>query len=107
MQPFVDGNGRTARALFYWYMLKEKYWMTEYFSISRIIGKTKKSYEKTFRYAELDGNDIGYFVAYNLDVLQKAFQQLQPGTRTTSSPMIHVGMVMKLLPPPTPTMAGF
>ena len=25
MHPFVDGNGRTARALFYWYMLKQKY----------------------------------------------------------------------------------
>lgn len=77
MHPFVDGNGRTARALFYWYMLKEKYWMTEYLSISRIIAKSKKSYEKSFRYAELDNNDIGYFVTYNLDVLQKAFQQLQ------------------------------
>ena len=77
MHAFVDGNGRTARALFYWYMLKEKYWMTEYLSISRIIAKSKKSYEKSFRYAELDNNDIGYFVTYNLDVLQKAFQQLQ------------------------------
>ena len=77
MHPFVDGNGRTARALFYWYMLKEKYWMTEYLSISRIIAKSKKSYEKSFRYAELDNNDIGYFVTYNLEVLQKAFQQLQ------------------------------
>ena len=37
MHPFVDGNGRTARALFYWYMLKSGYWLTEYLSISRVI----------------------------------------------------------------------
>ena len=77
MHPFVDGNGRTARALFYWYMLKQKYWLTEYLSISRVIAKSKKSYEKSFQYTEADGNDIGYFVAYNLRVLGLSFKQLQ------------------------------
>ncbi len=77
MHPFVDGNGRTARALFYWYMLKQKYWLTEYLSISRVIAKSKKSYEKSFQYAEADGNDIGYFVAFNLHVLDLSFKQLQ------------------------------
>ena len=28
--PFEDGNGRTARALFYWSMLNQGYWLTEY-----------------------------------------------------------------------------
>ena len=46
MHPFTDGNGRTARALFYWYMLKRGYWLTEYLSISRIIARSKKTYEK-------------------------------------------------------------
>lgn len=77
MHPFVDGNGRTARALFYWYMLKQGYWLTEYLSISRIIARSKKTYEKTYLFAEADGNDIGYFVAYNLRVLELAFQDLQ------------------------------
>ncbi len=76
MHPFVDGNGRTARALFYWYMLRERYWLTEYMSISRVIAKSKKSYEKTFRYSENDENDIGYFVSYNLRALKISFQQL-------------------------------
>lgn len=77
MHPFVDGNGRTARALFYWYMLKQKYWLTEYLSISRVIAKSKKSYEKSFRYTDADSNDIGYFVSYNLHVLDQSFKQLQ------------------------------
>lgn len=77
VHPFTDGNGRTARALFYWYMLRQGYWLTEYLSISRVIAKSKKSYEKAFLYTEADEMDIGYFVAYNLRVLEQSFQQLQ------------------------------
>lgn len=77
LHPFVDGNGRTARALFYWYMLKEGYWLTEYMSISRIIYKTKVSYEKSFLHTEADGNDMGYFITYHLNALQKAFEELK------------------------------
>lgn len=77
VHPFADGNGRTARAMFYWYMLRQGYWLTEYMSISRVIAKSKKAYEKSFLYAEADMLDIGYFVNYNLGVLEKSFKQLQ------------------------------
>ena len=77
MHPFADGSGRTARALFYWYMLKQKYWLTEYLSISRVIIRSKKAYEKSYQYVVADENDIGYFVAYNLRVLKLSFKQLQ------------------------------
>lgn len=75
--PFVDGNGRAARALFYWYMLKENYWLVEYLSISRVIYKAKARYEKAFLYTEHDGNDLGYFITYHLEVLGKAFDELK------------------------------
>lgn len=75
--PFVDGNGRTSRAMFYWYMLKEGYWLTEYLSISRIIYRSKTSYEKAFLLSESENNDIGYFIAYHLKVLALAFKELQ------------------------------
>lgn len=75
--PFTDGNGRTARALFYWYMLKSGYWLTEYLSISRIISRSKPSYEKAYLYAENDMNDIGYFITYNLRVLKLSFDELK------------------------------
>lgn len=77
VHPFVDGNGRTARALFYWYMLKKGYWLTEYLSISRVIYKSKASYEKAYLFAEADGNDMSYFIAYNLRVLELAFKELK------------------------------
>lgn len=77
VHPFVDGNGRTARALFYWYMLRRGYWLTEYMSISRIISRSKTAYENSYLYAEADNNDMGYFIAYNLRVLDLAFKDLQ------------------------------
>ena len=75
--PFVDGNGRTARSLFYWYMMKQGYWLVEYMSISRIIYKTKKNYEKAFLYTEYDANDLTYFILYNLRTMKKAFEELK------------------------------
>ncbi len=77
IHPFVDGNGRTARSLFYWYMIKNGYWLTEYLSISRIIYTNKKAYEKAFQYTENDGNDLSYFIQYHLDVMKKAFEELK------------------------------
>ncbi len=74
--PFADGNGRTARALFYWYMLKSGYWLVQYLSISRVIKGSKRGYEKAYLYAEHDSDDLGYFIQYNLDVLQKSFDGL-------------------------------
>jgi len=77
LHPFVDGNGRTARSFFYWYMLKKGYWLTGFLSISRIIYKSKTQYEKAFLYTEHDDFDLGYFIQYNLNVLKKAFNELQ------------------------------
>ncbi len=77
IHPFSDGNGRTARALFYWYMLKNGYWLTEYLSISRIIKDTKNQYEKAYLYTEKDDNDLGYFITYNVKTMIKAFEALK------------------------------
>lgn len=77
IHPFVDGNGRTARSLVYWYMIKKGYWLTEYLSISRIIYRSKKKYETAFLYTENDENDLSYFIQYNLETMYKAFEELK------------------------------
>lgn len=76
IHPFVDGNGRTARSLFYWYMIKKGYWISEYMSISKIIYSNKKAYEKAFLYTENDDYDLSYFIFYHLNVIKKAFEDL-------------------------------
>ncbi|WP_303329166.1 Fic family protein [uncultured Muribaculum sp.] len=99
--PFADGNGRTARALFYWYMMKSNYWLVQYLSISRIIKGSKKSYEKAFLYSEADGNDIGYFIQYNLDVLLKSFDALsryikrKNNEKKKAEKLLHLGNITK------------
>jgi Fic family protein len=74
--PFVDGNGRTARALFYWSMLREGYWLCEYISISRILRKAPVRYGRAFLYTETDDNDLTYFLLFQLGVLRRAIEEL-------------------------------
>lgn len=74
--PFVDGNGRTARALFYWSMLRSGYWLTQYLSISSILRNAPARYVRPFLFTETDGNDTTYFVVHQLDVIQRAIESL-------------------------------
>jgi len=74
--PFVDGNGRTARALFYWSMLNQGYWLTEFISISRAIKKASGQYARAFVFSETDGNDATYFLFNQLKVLRTAIDDL-------------------------------
>ncbi len=75
--PFKDGNGRTARALFYWSMLQHDYWLFEYVSISEIIRKAPAKYGRAFLYTETDDNDLTYFILYHLNVLIRALDQVR------------------------------
>lgn len=74
--PFVDGNGRTARALFYWSMLSQGYWLSEFLAISSILRKAPSQYAKSFTYVETDDNDLTYFIMYQLKVICRAVEAL-------------------------------
>lgn len=74
--PFCDGNGRTARALFYWAMAREGYWLTEYISISKIIKQAPAQYGRAYLHTETDDNDLTYFLLHQLDVVRKAVDAL-------------------------------
>lgn len=74
--PFVDGNGRTARTLFYWSMLNQGYWLAEFISISRILKTAHAQYSRAFLHAETDGNDATYFALQQLRVQRRAMDDL-------------------------------
>ncbi len=74
--PFVDGNGRTARALFYWAMINEGYWLAEFISISQVIKRAPVKYGKAFLHTETDDNDLTYFILYHLEILKNAITEL-------------------------------
>lgn len=76
VHPFMDGNGRTARALFYWYMLKQRYWLFEYLSVSTAILSARSQYYRSFLYSETDDNDATHFIVYNLKAVHKALEIL-------------------------------
>lgn len=74
--PFVDGNGRTARALFYWFTASRGYWLLKYVSISRILKRAPGKYARAFLYTETDDNDATYFILNQLCVLRRAINRL-------------------------------
>lgn len=75
--PFVDGNGRTARALFYWAMLHHGYGLFEYISISTILRNAPVQYDRSFLLTESDDNDLTYFLMAQLDVIHRAIAELE------------------------------
>ncbi|MFA6363140.1 Fic family protein [Methanoregula sp.] len=76
IHPFNDGNGRTARSLFYWYVISRGYWLFEYMPISRIILRSKKKYSLAYLHTEYDEMDLTYFFLYNLDCINAAKRDL-------------------------------
>lgn len=76
IHPFLDGNGRTARALFYWFLLRKGYSMIGDISISRVILESRTQYDKAFLKTEYDENDINYFISYSIKNIRIAFEKL-------------------------------
>lgn len=74
---FEDGNGRTARALFYWSMLKQGYWLAEFVTISNLLKKAPSKYAGSFMLTEQDGGDLTYFFIYHLKIIHRAIDELQ------------------------------
>lgn len=77
LHPFEDGNGRTARALFYRAMLHHGYWLFEFISISRILKQAPARYTRAFLETESDGNDLTYFLIHQLGVIEQALAELE------------------------------
>jgi len=77
VHPFVDGNGRTARALFYWFMFKRDYWLLEYFPISRILLRAPARHGRAYLFTETDAGDLTYFIHYNLQAILTAMSDFQ------------------------------
>ena len=75
--PFADGNGRVARALFYWAMLRHGYWLAQYLSISSILRRAPAQYARSYLHVETDNNDLTYFIIHQLRVIERAIDSLR------------------------------
>lgn len=74
--PLWDGNGRTARTLFYWSMLKHGYWLTQFISISQHLYLAPTDYGRAFLYTQTDENDLTYFILHQLEVIRRSVDGL-------------------------------
>ena len=88
--PFVDGNGRTARALFYRSMLRQGYWLAEFLSISRLLYQAPVQYERAFLFVETDDADLTYFLLHQLRVIRRAIEELYKYLATRSDEIREV-----------------
>lgn len=87
IHPFNDGNGRTARALFYWYLISQRYNWLEYVAVSTAIKNAPVKYTRAYIYSETDNNDITYFVKFNLrqlDIALKSFEKYIEKTKSVN-----------------------
>ena len=96
--PFADGNGRTARALFYWSMLRSGYWLAQYVSISSILRKSLGEYVRSYLHTETDSNDVTYFVVHQLEVLELAIEGLRTYLGRRVSEISEVERLLRGLP---------
>jgi len=74
IHPFFDGNGRTSRALFYWYLLKNNYWAVKFISISRVIMESGNRYYMSFLDTEQGCNDLNFFIKFQLEAIDRAIR---------------------------------
>jgi Fic family protein len=72
IHPFFDGNGRTARALFYFEAMKNKQEYVQLLSVSAYLKEHGTQYEKAFEKVVSNDLDVTYFVDFCLDSIHSA-----------------------------------
>ncbi|CNI46124.1 Fic family protein [Yersinia pekkanenii] len=87
LHPFHDGNGRVARALFYWYMFKHGYDAFLYISVSQHLKEAPVQYAEAYLKTETDRQDVTYFVDYQCRILDRAVHELIEHVRSVASKM--------------------
>lgn len=72
IHPFSDGNGRTARGLFYHHLIRRGYSAFRYISISKLLKAAAVKYGISYLYTETDDMDLTYFIQFQCEVVMRA-----------------------------------
>lgn len=70
--PFRDGNGRVARALFYWFMFKNDFSAFRYIAISVLLRNAPVKYGRSYLNTKADDLDLTYFIDFQCWVVLRA-----------------------------------
>lgn len=98
IHPFFDGNGRTARALFYFKTMKNDLKFMELLSISSHLEKSNRKYETSFDLVKEHDLDMTYFIDFCLDSLSYSLTQIQRKMDYLSKIETKIGSHFKLHP---------
>ena len=91
IHPFFDGNGRTARTLFYFMAIKNNLKFLELLSISAGLKDHGKRYERSFDLVMNHDLDMTFFIDYCLDSLLKALNEVEKKVHY----LIHLSKIMQ------------
>lgn len=80
-QPFATGNGPMARAVFYWAVWHAGYDDFACLSLSRLLRDAPGAYRRAVHDTETDDNDLNYFVAHQLGLIERAQRAQQDEVR--------------------------
>lgn len=76
IHPFFDGNGRTARALFYFKSIRNQLNYVELLSVSAYLRIHGKQYENSFVKVKENEHDLTYFIDFCLDSMLSALKEV-------------------------------
>ena len=77
IHPFFDGNGRTARALSYMYLLQNNYKFFKFFSISSVINEERSRYYDAIENTEVYDSDMTYFIKYHTSMIVQSIANIK------------------------------
>ena len=92
---FVDGNGRTARAVFQWSMLHQGFFLAEFLSISRLLRQAPARYARSFLRVEQDEGDLTHFLLAQARVISRAITDLHEYLARKSSELGRAAALLR------------
>lgn len=95
---FVDGNGRTARALFQWSMLHQGFFLAEFLSISHLLCQAPARYARSFLRVEQDEGDLTHFLLAQARVVSRAITDLYAYLARKSSELGRAAALLRRTP---------
>lgn len=93
---FVDGNGRAARVIAHWVMLREGFFLMDFVPVSRLLHKAHAQYARSFLEVEQDEGDLTYFLIWHAQIILRGIRELHEYLATKSRQMEQMKGLLRL-----------